>query len=248
MKDSISSFIRRNAAAVSAIVTYSICLLTVIFLGECSSPLTAVMACLGIAGIILWLGIHLVTWFKITKVSSRRLCLSGIEKTLRVKGMNPERAGEKQVLFRHFFNEVQWTVQYEEETGRLVIGLVFPLDNSNDTEIVKSAASEVMSRHRMVRLYLKSQGDRKFFFLAIESFLSSQMDFDRFLDRYLELVVAAMQDHDSLCHEAVEARRPKERPKIGFVSPMREKIVEFDKENPEATETERRNYIESLRK
>lgn len=248
MKDSKSSFIRRNAAAVSAIVTYSICLLTVICLGECSSPLTGVMACLGIAGIILWLGIHLVTWFKITNVSSRRLCLSGIEKTLRVKGMNPERAGEKQVLFRHFFNEVQWTVRYEEETGRLVIGLVFPLDNSTDTEIVKSAASEIMSRHRMVRLYLKSQGDRQFFFLAIESFLTLQMDFDRFLERYLELIVAAMKDHDTLCREAAETMRPEERPKIGFVSPMREKIAAFENENPNATEAERITFIESLRK
>lgn len=248
MKDSKSSFIRRNAAAVSAFVTYSICLLTVIFLSECSFSLTAVMAYLGIAGIILWLGIRLVTWFKITKVSSRRLCLSGIEKTLRVKGKNPERAGEKQVLFRHFFNEVQWTVQYEEETGRLVIGLVFPLDNSTDTEIVKSSASEVMSRHRMVRLYLKSQGDRHFFFLAIESFLTLQMDFDRFLERYLELIVSAMKEHDALCRDAAETKQTKERPKIGFVSPMREKITAFDKANPDATEAERNEFIEGLRR
>ena len=97
MKASKNSFIQRNATAVSAFVTYSICLLAVIFLGECSSPLTAVMACLGIVGIILWVGIRFIAWFKFTKVLSRRLCLSGIEKTLCTKGMNPERAGEKQV-------------------------------------------------------------------------------------------------------------------------------------------------------
>ena len=248
MKASNNTIIQRNAAAISALATYSMCLLAVLLLRDCSFPLTTIMVCIGIAGMLLWTGIRLVVWLKDVNVSRRRLCLSGIEKVLRAKGMGPETAGEKQVLFRHFFNGVQWTAQYEEEAGRLVIGLVFPLDDSTDAEVVKNAASEVMSKHRMVRLYLKSQGERQLFFLTIETFLTSQTDFDRFFDKYLELIVAAMKEHDVLCSDAVEAKHTTERPIIGFVSPMREKIVAFDKANPDATEDERSEFIESLRR
>ena len=248
MKASNNTFIQRNAAAISALTTYSLCLFAVLLLREWFYPLTTVMVCIGIAGMLLWAGFRSVVWLKAVNASRRRLCLSGIEKALRARGMETETAGEKQVLFRHYFNGVQWTAQYEEETGRLVIGLVFPLDNSTDVEVVKNAASEVMSKHRMVRLYLKSQGERLLFFLTIETFLTLQTDFNRFFDRYLELIVAAMKEHDALCRNAAEAKQTKERPKIGFVSPMREKIAAFDKANPDATEAERSEFIESLRR
>jgi hypothetical protein len=207
------------------------------------------MVGLGVTGILIWLGVRAIGRFKAMTVPRKKLNLSRIEKTLRARGMSPEKSGEKQLQFRHFFNDIQWTAQYEEEIGRLVIGYVFPLDNPADAKLAADAAAEVMAKYNMVRLFVKPQGERQLFFFTIETFLTMQADFERFLDRYLELIVDAMKEHNALCVKAVEERsQTKERPKIGFVNPLREKIEAFDKANPEATEAERILFIKTIRK
>ena len=241
-------FFRRNAGVIPAFVLYALCLLSVFLWGEHYTLLIYVMVGIGVLGVLVWGGINAANWLRMVKIERKPLTLSGIESVLRDKGLFPERAGDKQFLFQHEFNNTKWSLQYEEEIGRLVIGLVFPLDNPADADMVRSAAAEVMANHKMVRLYQKTRGEQSLFFLAIEAFQTRQAEFDRFFDKYLELMVDAMKAHDAICRKTIELRsRPTESNRIGFVNPMREKINEYDKSNPDASEAERKAFIESIR-
>lgn len=164
--------------------------------------------------------------------------------------MRPERSGDMQIRFQHHFNDVIWTLQYEESIGRLVIGMVFPLGSVEDAEVAKQVASDTMGQHKMVRMFVKTINGRQLFFVSVDTFQTRQETFDTDLDKYLGMLVEAMLAQDDAFRKRVEERNGvrQDKPKIGFYSPMREKIAAFDKENPDATEAERNRFIESIRK
>ena len=249
MNEPIRTILRANAAGLSALATYSLCLLVIIFQKTVPVPPVTAMVGLGIGGALIWLGIRTAGWVRTEMLARKRLTLSGIENTLKRRGMYPERTGEMQMQFRHHFNGVNWTLQYEETTGRLVIGMVFPLGSPEDAEVAKRVASDIMGQHKMVRLFVKTINEQQLFFVSVDTFQTRQATFDTDLDRYLGMLVDAMQAQDDACHKLMEERNStRQKPKIGFYSPMQEKIAAFDKENPSATEAERNRFIESIRK
>ena len=249
MNETNQRFFRRNVGVIPAVIMYALCLLSVLLLGRGNPQLVYVSMGIGVTGILVWCGVNVASWLQMVQTERKRLSLSGIERILRDKGLSPEKEGERHLRFQYVFNNTRWSLKYEEVTGRLVIGLVFPLDNPTDVDLVRNAAADVMATHQMVRLYQKMRDEQSLFFLVVETFQTRQVEFERFLDKYLELIVDAMKAHDAICHRAIEQRnRSSEKKKIGFESPMRDKINEYDRTNPNASEAERNSFIESIRK
>lgn len=243
-----STFFQSHATLLSVTGCYAVCLVSVLLFGGDAKILKMVMIGLGGVGAVtfgLFMLYHVVCSLKESK---EVLTLTRIAGALKEMGIQTERVSDDQFRFSYQFREVSWLIRYVKDDNRLTIGIAMQMDDPTNAEIAIKGGNQVMSEHRMVRHYLRTFGDRTIFFSTVEMFISSFADFRKYIKRYLDLVVEAMQEHNNICSTLVDERSQKYPNRIGFVSPMREKIQAFDRMNPDATEAERNQFIENLRK
>ena len=244
-----TSFFHVNGTLLSVTGCYAVCLAAVLVLGGETVVLKMVMGGLGLLGVAVFGMVRLVRLARVLKESRGTLTLARIAEVLKGMGIPAEVISEDRVRFAYKFGNVGWVLRYCAEEGRMSIGIAMPMDDPSNVEIAQKGGNEVMSKHKMVRLFLRTHEEKTIFLLTVELFITSLSDFRQFIGRYLDMMVEAMQEHDSICCKLAEERsHPKPSNRIGFVSPMREKIRAFDKMNPNATDAERNQFIENLRK
>lgn len=244
-----TSFLRTNATILSVAGCYAVCLAAVLVLGGEATLLKIVMGGLGFLAAVAYGLVWLVRLARVIRESRGALTLARIAEVLKGMGIPAEVISEDRVRFAYKFGNIGWVLRYCAEEGRMSIGIAMPMDDPSNAEIAQKGGNEVMSKHKMVRLFLRTHEEKTIFLLTVEMFITSLSDFRKFIGRYLDMMVEAMQEHDSICCKLAEERsHPKPSNRIGFVSPMQEKIRAFDKMNPNATEAERNQFIENLRK
>ena len=247
--DKKTSFLCTNATILSVAGCYAVCLAAVLVLGGEAVALKMVMGGMGFLGAVVFGLFRLVRLTRILKEARGTLTPERIVDVFKGMGISAEMISKERVRFTYKFGNVDWVLRYGIEDGRMTIGIAVPMDDPSNAEIAVKGGNEVMSKHKMVRMFLRNHEGKAVFLMTVESFISSLSDFRRFVGRYLDMMVEAMQEHDSICCKLVEERnQAKPANRIGFVSPMQEKIRAFDRMNPNASEAERNQFIESLRK
>ena len=245
----MKNFIKNNSSFLSAFVTYVICLAIALFLGGESPLMVNAFICIGGAVVLAWAVSMAAKFVRNYRMDTKALTLAGIEKVFQSRGYAPKKDSKDQIMFKYSVPDLTWRLRYDEETKKLTVALAFQFEDMEKVRIAQEATNAVMPNNKMVRMYMKPVNETLFFFISVENFLTRQSDFDRFIESYLEIMVKALNEHDACCRKIVEEKsKEPEAARIGFVSPMREKINAFDKENPDATEAERRSFIESIRK
>lgn len=244
-----TSFFRNNATLLSVTGCYAVCLAAVLVLGGEAVVLKMVMGGLGLLGAAAFGLVRLVRLARVLRESRWALSIARIAEVLKSLGIQAEIISEDRIRFSYKFGNVCWVLRYGAEDNRMSIGIAMPMDDPSNAEIAVKGGNEVMSKHKMVRLFLRTAEEKTFFLMTVEMYIASLSDFRKFIIRYLDKMVEAMQEHDSICCKLAEERNQQKQPhRIGFVSPMQEKIRAFDRMNPDATEAERSQFIENLRK
>lgn len=244
-----TSSLRTNATILSVAGCYAVCLTAVHVLGGEAVVLKMVMGGMGFLGAIVFGLFRLLRLTRILREARGMLTLERIADVLKGMGIPAEMISRERVRFTYKFDNVDWVLRYGVEDGRMTIGIAMPMDDPSNAEIAVKGGNEVMSKHRMVRMFLRNHEGKAIFLMTVEAFISSLSDFRKFVGCYLDMMVEAIQEHDSICCKLVEERnQAKPANRIGFISPMQEKIRAFDRMNPNATEAERNQFIESLRK
>lgn len=249
MDSTIKNFISKNSTVIATLFTYALCLsIVLIFGGEMPLERWVMIG----AGFIAVLGYGCFRGAREVYgrlKAGRTLSVSRIANVLRGMGIPTVVTPKGQIEFQYQFPGITWRLLYDETSGKLKIALVFPMKNSDQEEIAQRGAAAVMPGNWMVRIYLKPVEDGRHLYLSIDTMVYSLEDFKHFISDYLDALIKAMKEHDTICRKiAEEYNTSHDTPKIGFFSPMQEKIRAFDKENPDATAAERKTYIEKLRK
>ena len=244
-----TTFLRTNATILSVAGCYAVCLAAVVVLGGEAIALKMVMGGMGIIGAVVFGLFRLVRLTRVLKEARGTLTLARIADVLKGMGIPAEMISEERIRFTYKFGNIEWALRYGVKDGRMTIGIAMPMDDPSNAEIAVKGGNEVMSKHGMVRMFLRSHEGKVVFLMTVEAFITSLSDFRKYVGRYLDMMVEARQEHDSICGKLVEEKnQAKPANRIGFVSPMQEQIRAFDRMNPNATEAERNQFIESLRK
>lgn len=152
---------------------------------------------------------------------------------------------------------VPFNLSYSDESKKLVINLIMVLGNAKDRtrEVASRASLSLMSKLPFVRIYFKEDINlnEKEPSLAIAFEVDTQVysfeEFKSSFAKYVKSIIDAQQgfmtEGDEISKSMKEAESKTK--KVGFYSPMKEKIDNFIKQHPTATEDEVSKYIDSIR-